>query len=421
MIKLKTLLAESGNYIPPIEPENKEGRGWWLSPDAKFYSVYGSTHEHWAKNYLTKRLKLHSYNVERSTYSLMFSSGWVRISLTHMVAKQSGEVAMEFDYGYNYPNRRQISEIRNFAIEKHITKVIDGVKHQDLELMQESSLKEVETFFKAYWMEPDGKTHKVYDNDPQKGHWEWAKEYLKNSGVDSPVYKLFKDGWVRLAFNYSADDILHFTYLKAHPPAARTLKFVKDFGIELGAKAVVDDVTDRPMDLLESINEKMSFRDLSNYTDTDRKERATTVRIRPLKVTTLSGDEAWTFSYKSNPSTTGKRWRGYIKFFKPHVEQSDNAENLDCKVDCECPDFKYRWAYADKQKDASVVGNNSANKALNQPPRQTNPSQTPGLCKHLVGLGKYLKTKINKKKHSNLFESLDELVSRKQFGVFYYD
>ena len=142
------------------------------------------------------------------------------------------------------------------------------------------------------------------------------------------------------------------------------------------------------------LTERMSFGSLFDYTDQGRKDRATDVNVKPLEVTSIGNDQAWTFSYKSSPSTTGQRWQGYILFFKEDVSQKDDALNLDCQVDCTCPDYRYRWAYANNKQDASPIGGNSYNQCINRAPNRTNPEQVPGLCKHLAALKDYLWEKI---------------------------
>lgn len=142
------------------------------------------------------------------------------------------------------------------------------------------------------------------------------------------------------------------------------------------------------------LTERMSFKDLYDRSDPARIARSNDVSVRPLRVETMDGDEAWTFSYKSSPSTTGQRWAGYVRFFKEDVSSKESAGELDCIVDCECPDYRYRWAYANTKQDASVVGGNSWSGCINSPPNRTNPDQVPGMCKHLISLGEFLKTKL---------------------------
>lgn len=45
-----------------------------------------------------------------------------------------------------------------------------------------------------------------------------------------------------------------------------------------------------------------------------------------------------------------------------------------------CPDYKYRFSWVNKQKGSSQVGPGSLNKAWNMAPKITNPSGIPGLC-----------------------------------------
>ena len=94
------------------------------------------------------------------------------------------------------------------------------------------------------------------------------------------------------------------------------------------------------------------------------------------------------FNFKSNPSTTGLRHHGYIKFNRPKKTQP--LTEIPCLVDCTCQDYRYRWAWTNKQRGASKVGPGSMNQALNRAPRITNPTNRPGLCKHILALKNYL-------------------------------
>ena len=79
--------------------------------------------------------------------------------------------------------------------------------------------------------------------------------------------------------------------------------------------------------LKEVLTETMTLRDLLNTGGTNipyvldpkynRVDRSKTVRSRSLLVRAVEDSEAWTFTYKSNPSSTGNRWHGYIQFLKP--------------------------------------------------------------------------------------------------------
>jgi intein/homing endonuclease len=55
-----------------------------------------------------------------------------------------------------------------------------------------------------------------------------------------------------------------------------------------------------------------------------------------------------------------------------------------------CPDYRYKWAWANKQKRAGKIGPNSLNQCINKAPRITNPTGKPGLCKHLLATRDYI-------------------------------
>ena len=143
------------------------------------------------------------------------------------------------------------------------------------------------------------------------------------------------------------------------------------------------------------LTETMSFRDLLQGSESGRKQRARTdVNVKPMRVTTMDGKEAWTFSYKSSPSTTGNRWHGNIQFLKGTVSEKDSAEDLDCRVSCNCPDYRFRYAYNNYKAGSGNLGNNNG-----RAPRPRSQGGVGdygnGMCKHLLALGKYLQTQIS--------------------------
>ena len=148
----------------------------------------------------------------------------------------------------------------------------------------------------------------------------------------------------------------------------------------------------------------MSFRQLLQGSESGRKQRGRQdVRPQSMKVTSMDGREAWTFNYKSNPSTTGHRWHGYVQFFKEDVRSKDNAMQLDCMVDCDCPDYRFRYAYNNAQADVGRVGAAPegwpyANQNNGQKPRPRSQGGVGdygvGLCKHLCSLSDHLRTVV---------------------------
>lgn len=140
--------------------------------------------------------------------------------------------------------------------------------------------------------------------------------------------------------------------------------------------------------------EKMSYADLMSNSDSERKDRASRIPARSLVVKSVNDKEAWKFSYKSpsDENTTGFRHQGFIYFFKDSVDIGNNASDIPCSVDCSCPDYKFRFSFSNKQQGAGENGSNSLNKGLNYP---SSVNQGPGLCKHLISLKEYLRTKVD--------------------------
>jgi len=145
------------------------------------------------------------------------------------------------------------------------------------------------------------------------------------------------------------------------------------------------------------LNERRSFNDLLAQSDVERAKRADHVRSKSLRVKSIDEQEAWTFSYKSEGihSTTGDRHQGMIRFFKEDVSSKEDASELECMVDCSCPDYRYRWAYNNAKAGAGQTGGSTLNQSNGAPP-QPRPRGVgdlgEGLCKHLISLGEYLET-----------------------------
>jgi len=136
--------------------------------------------------------------------------------------------------------------------------------------------------------------------------------------------------------------------------------------------------------------ERLTFDRLFRISDPKRVFRSGTVSGPPMEIDAYADSVYYTFNFKSNPSTTGLRHKGYVKFFKPRSGSQKPLQHVPCLVDCTCPDYRYRWAWANKQRGSSRVGTNSLNQALNRAPRITNPSAKPGLCKHILATREYL-------------------------------
>ncbi len=279
-----------------------------------------------------------------------------------------------------------------------------------------------------WWLDTSGKLHDVQ----KEGHSVWGMKYIvgkygKDSNVgkyasesfQAPYTVLFGAGWVRLVM-VSSHRMLAYEYDK--PPTRKLMSIIKQLGKKLNVRTLYNEITHKTESISENISEDMSYEELLKLTTPERKERASNVTARSLPVTVENGLDTSNFRYKSSPATTvtDKPFRGSISFIKERTGNNQNAMKMKCKVDCECPDFMYRFAYNDAAKGASQIGTDSLNGALNRRPKPAY-DYGEGLCKHLAALGRFLKTKITATKKSNLFEAIDEVANQGPFNVTYYD
>lgn len=152
------------------------------------------------------------------------------------------------------------------------------------------------------------------------------------------------------------------------------------------------------------LTEAMSFRDLWVVSDPARKKRASHVKPKQMFSRSVEAPDSFVFSYKSDPgwSTTGQRWHGYVKLLKEGMvdNRAIEIQDVDCQVDCDCPDYRYRWAYNNAEQGAGETGAGTWNKNNGQAPKPKGPphfgvgDMGPGLCKHLMSLVEFLGTKV---------------------------
>jgi hypothetical protein len=181
----------------------------------------------------------------------------------------------------------------------------------------------------------------------------------------------------------------------ADPSAKRAMGFKPSYqkpGPDLATRQAA--LTSESMDLPDPnprqyLCEKMSYKQLVAYSTPARKERAKNVRGPSLKLETSADSNFYHFNFRSYPSTEKHRHVGYVRFLKP-ANPNTPLSDVNCVVDCTCKDMRYRWAWANKQREAGIVGPGSYNKAWNRAPRITNPRGRPGLCKHVLAVGAYL-------------------------------
>ena len=152
------------------------------------------------------------------------------------------------------------------------------------------------------------------------------------------------------------------------------------------------------------LTEAMSFKDLWIVSDPARKKRATHVKPKQMFSRSVEAPDSFIFSYKSDPgwSTTGKRWHGYVKLLKEGMvnNRAIEIQDVDCQVDCDCHDYRYRWAYNNAKQGAGVLppDPDAWNDNNGQPPQPKSVGGVgdmgPGLCKHLMSLVEFLGTKV---------------------------
>ena len=147
----------------------------------------------------------------------------------------------------------------------------------------------------------------------------------------------------------------------------------------------------------ELLQEFLTYDQLFRMSEPKRFQRSLTVKMPPLDMQQYQTGNHWCFEYyfnaKGNPSTTGLRHRGYVRFKKPkksHAGKNTPLSKLPVEVDCMCPDYRYRWAWANHQRQAGPIGAKSLNQCINRAPRKTNPHGAPGLCKHILATRDYI-------------------------------
>ena len=201
--------------------------------------------------------------------------------------------------------------------------------------------------------------------------------------------------------------------------------------LSLRIHSVLNTISNLQKSKNHKIEENMTYDELTKLTsntprspndNTNRIDRSKNVRVRSIPVSIEEGLEQWNFRYKSNLGTgdPGNPLEGHITFLKGEVEKDDDAQQLECKVDCSCPDYKYKFAYNNAKQGASDIGAESLNKCINRSPQPAY-NIGEGLCKHLCALSRYLQTKIGIQRPSNLFETIGEIARQGPFNITYYD
>lgn len=132
----------------------------------------------------------------------------------------------------------------------------------------------------------------------------------------------------------------------------------------------------------------MKLNQLVNKSDKMRKANARLVRVVGYKTG---------FDKKKIPTAVAKTYtpKEYVIGMRLRRARDQNKyvssikflnKKLDVKVSCSCPDYMYRFEWANAQLGASdiIYGNGD-------PPDVTNAEHRPGMCKHLLALRTIIK------------------------------
>ena len=339
-----------------------------------------------------------------------------------------------------------LPKIKNYKAIK-TTRTIDEIFKEIKEFVREKIQSVKKTKFKKMINESVFSIKKTYSPDSRFGLGVVSanggvdfKEFSRDTFGDQIHGRMGNPGGAN-TFRY-ADGIVDWS--NGHP--SNELKdivnsYLEKRGFPVKKHVSYYDIFGKPDDdideSIQKLDERLSFADLYDDTDDERifKSKLPGMRVRPMAISMENGNETWNFGYTSQEKSQYQRHggksghKGRIIFFKDSVEPEDNAEDLECMVDCDCKDFQFRFSYVDAQQDASVIGPNSLNKATNAPPIKTNPEGETKLCKHLAALVRYLVTNIDRARERahlrhkpvNIFETMDEISGRRNDKIVYYD
>jgi len=396
--------------------EDLPWKAWWMDPHGGTNEISrASGHYTWAKVYLRKQ----GINTDQGSYELI-RRGWIRITFNYYK-----DGALHFDHSRSIqPTEKQLSEIKNLAIENRATKMVDDNTNKDISLLQEN-------------MFPKGFNRHDAVCAMAAAH---ATKYFLSKGM-----KNFKvvEGFARLHPNDEIEDYESHVWIKFNDgrlfdPTRKQWKVL--YNVNPDEVTYDEDEIWEPEDYMDyyhsgwldrPLTENMSYEELLKLTadtprspddDTNRIDRSKNVRVRSIPVSAESGLEQWNFRYKSDKLTgnPGDPLEGHIIFLKGEIDRNDDAVKLECKVDCSCPDYKYKFAYNNYAKGASDIGPDSLNNAINRRPKQAYDIGE-GLCKHLSALAKYLATKVTATKKQNIFEAIGDVAKQGPFNITYYD
>lgn len=118
---------------------------------------------------------------------------------------------------------------------------------------------------------------------------------------------------------------------------------------------------------------------LYKNTDKGRQDRADAVSAKHVK--TLVSKKNFTIKeYVYKTGTDKLKYTTTIRPLNP-IQYNLNGGDAPAVVSCSCPDFKFRWEYANAQSQNAEIKYSNG-----QPALITNPSNKKQLCKHLYAI-----------------------------------
>ena len=237
--------------------------GGWLDPNGKFHAVHSEGHEYYAYDILKKL----GVNDVKDAYRELYSLGFIRIVFDGLTLfyKNKG-----YGQSIDPPNQRMMKALKDLAIERGCTRMVNCETNQETTDFQESVLTEQNLIgLKSWWMDTNYKFHIVKFEE----HRDWAEAYLKKIGYDNVtnVYKtMYKLGFVRVVEQRFGDDsTLAFEYNRERPLNSKQLKAIKDLAIEEKCNYLVDDTAQREIKLNESVEKEKQVKSFLSQMNDD--------------------------------------------------------------------------------------------------------------------------------------------------------
>jgi hypothetical protein len=419
-------LVKESIFDPSIHaiPETETVQSWWLNPSGEKFRVSFQRHSSKASEILKAYPDKEKEAGLRDPQSVLYDMNWIAVR----ILLNSGKLKIAYNPAIP-PTSAQMDTLRKMADEfnydetnkNKITHIEDESAKKDINLEESVEPSLIKYDYIGGIIDGEVRAERLPVGKARfRAHSEFTGLY---SGQNHTNWRYYAD----------RDKVMWNLH-----PDPENIKKVNEFLAKKGIINPMHSAIYRGIrENSEKLNERMSFADLYDDTDDERifKSKLPGMRVRPMAISMENDNETWNFGYTSQEKSQYKRHRdkvghrGRIIFFKDSVEPDDNAEDLECMVDCDCKDFQMRWAYVDAQQDASMIGPNSLNKAINRPPLKTNPEGETKLCKHLAALVRYLVTNLDKarqrahlrRKPFNIFEEMDELANKGNDTTNYYE